>query len=62
MIIANSSGIFNYTYYISDNFIQIRYTNGTILNETYYYANGKLVAKKDNSGAKTFYQGDHLGK
>lgn len=37
------------------------YTNGTILNETYYYANDKLVAKKDNSGAKTFYHGDHLG-
>ncbi len=36
-------------------------TNGTILNETYYYANDKLVAKKDNSGAKTFYHGDHLG-
>ncbi len=35
---------------ISDNFIQVRYSNGTILNETYYYANGKLVAKKDNSG------------
>ncbi|MEK6844053.1 MAG: RHS repeat-associated core domain-containing protein [Nanoarchaeota archaeon] len=49
------------TYYISDNFIQIRYTNGTILNETYYYANGKLVAKKDNSGTKTFYHSDHLG-
>ncbi|MEK6844047.1 MAG: hypothetical protein AABX83_01330 [Nanoarchaeota archaeon] len=49
------------TYYISDNFIQVRITNGTILNETYYYANGKLVAKKDNSGNKQFYHGDHLG-
>lgn len=47
------------TYYISDNFIQVRYTNGTILNETYYYANGKLVAKKDNSGAKTYNHLDH---
>ncbi len=49
------------TYYISDNFIQVRYTNGTILNETYYYANDKLIAKKDNNGAKTYYHGDHLG-
>ncbi len=49
------------TYYISDNFIQIRYTNGTILNETYYYANDKLIVKKDNSGAKTYYHSDHLG-
>lgn len=36
----------------NDNFIQVRITNGTILNETYYYANDKLVAKKDNSGNK----------
>ncbi len=35
--------------------------SGTILNETYYYANDKLIAKKDNSGAKTFYHDDHLG-
>ena len=49
------------TYYVSDNFIQARLTNGTILNETYYHANGKLVAKKDNSGAKTYYHPDHLG-
>ena len=49
------------TYYISDNFIQVRITNNTIYNETYYYANGKLLAKKDNSGKKTFYHGDHLG-
>lgn len=33
--------------YISDNFIQVRITNNTIYNETYYYANDKLVAKKD---------------
>ncbi|MEK6844050.1 MAG: colicin D domain-containing protein [Nanoarchaeota archaeon] len=49
------------TYYISDNFIQVRLTNNTIYNETYYYANDKLVAKKDNSGTKTFYHSDHLG-
>ncbi len=56
-----STGINATTYYISDNFIQIRYSNGTILNETYYYANDKLVAKKDNSGSKNYYHGDHLG-
>jgi len=49
------------TYYISDNFIQTRYTNGTILNETYIYANGKLLAKQDNNNQKTYYHPDHLG-
>jgi len=49
------------TYYISDNFIQTRYTNGTILNETYIYANGKLLAKKDNSNNKQYHHPDHLG-
>ena len=61
MIITNSSGIFNYTYYISDNFIQTRYTNGTILNETYIYTNGKLLASVDNNNQKTYYHPDHLG-
>lgn len=56
-----STGINTSTYYISDNFIQVRLTNGTILNETYYYANGKLVASKDNSGNKQYYHPDHLG-
>jgi len=49
------------TYYISENFIQTRYTNGTILNETYIYANGKLLAKKDNSNNKQYHHPDHLG-
>ena len=49
------------TYYISDNFIQTRNTNGTILNETYIYADGTLVAMKDNSGNKLYYHPDHLG-
>ncbi len=31
------------------------------MNETYYYVNGKLIAKEDDLGAKTFYHGDHLG-
>ncbi len=50
------------SYYINDNFIQTRNTNGTILNETYYYANDKLVTNKDNSNNNTCYHGDHLGK
>ena len=49
------------TYYINDNFIQTRNTNGTILNETYYYADGTLVAMEDNSGNKFYYHPDHLG-
>ena len=49
------------TYYISKEFIQIRYTNGTILNETYYYLNDKLVAMKNPDGSKLYYHPDHLG-
>ncbi len=49
------------TYYVSDNFIQVRLTNNTIYNETYYYVNGKLIAKEDDLGNKQFYHGDHLG-
>lgn len=58
-------GIANISY---DEYIDVRNkivdyfnTNGTILNETYYYADGKLVAKKDNSGNKQYYHPDHLG-
>ena len=42
-------------------FIQTRYTNGTIVNETYYYANGKMLVKKNNEGDKFYYHPDHLG-
>jgi hypothetical protein len=27
----------------------------------YYYANGELVARKNNDGTKTYYHNDHLG-
>jgi len=49
------------TYYIDKSFIQIRITNGTVINETYYYDENILIARKDNDGKKFFYHPDHLG-
>ena len=48
------------TYYIGESFIQVRITNGTILNESYYYANNKLLAK-NISGEMLYNHPDHLG-
>ncbi|MBI5123088.1 hypothetical protein HZA75_04495 [Candidatus Roizmanbacteria bacterium] len=36
-------------------------STGATLNTSYYFANGELVAKKDNSGAITYVHNDHLG-
>ncbi len=62
---SNDLGIANINYdeYIDfkNKIIDYFYTNGTILNETHYYVNGKLVAMKDNSGAKIYYHPDNLG-
>ena len=57
----DASGNNKTTYYIDESFIQTRYTNGTIVNETYYYANGKMLVKKNNEGDKFYYHPDHLG-
>ena len=57
----DASGNNKTTYYIDESFIQTRYTNGTIVNETYYYANGRMLVKKNNEGDKFYYHPDHLG-
>ncbi len=49
------------TYYLDDEFINVRITNGTQYNETYYYANDKILAMKDGAGNKVYYHPDHLG-
>ncbi len=49
------------TYYWSDNFVQEKITNGTILNYTYYYLNDKMIASKFQNGDKLYYHPDHLG-
>ncbi|MBI5123086.1 hypothetical protein HZA75_04485 [Candidatus Roizmanbacteria bacterium] len=36
-------------------------STGATLNTSYYFANGELVAKKDNSGAISYIHNDHLG-
>ncbi|MBI5123097.1 hypothetical protein HZA75_04545 [Candidatus Roizmanbacteria bacterium] len=36
-------------------------SGGAITNTSYYFANGELVAKKDNSGNITYSHNDHLG-
>jgi len=58
----NENGVV--TYYWFDNFEQIVYPNGTVVNITYYSANGERLAKKVStaSGDKTYYfHPDHLG-
>ncbi|MBR9704654.1 hypothetical protein GOV12_04530 [Candidatus Pacearchaeota archaeon] len=47
-------------YYISGNFIQIRNNSG-VFNETYYYDEKDLIARKDNNGNRFYYHPDHLG-
>ena len=50
------------SYYIDPEFINIRNTNGTIFNETYYSLNGKQVALEFNGNTnRTYYHNDHLG-
>ena len=34
---------------------------GATTNTSYYFVNGQLIAKKDNSGNRTFFHNDHLG-
>jgi len=48
------------TFYVSENFVQIRNDSG-VFNETYYYDENDLVAKKDNDGNMFYYHPDHLG-
>ena len=55
----NSNGQNTTTYYISENFIQIRNSTG-VFNETYYYLNNKLIARNDSKNL-FFYHPDNLG-
>ncbi len=57
----DSNGTNATTYYPTDDFVQTHYTNGTIVNETYIKANGKLLARIDDSGNVFYYHPDHLG-
>ena len=57
----NSNGDNRTTYYVDESFIQIRITNGTIINESYYYVNGKLLVMEDNDNNMFYYHPDHLG-
>ncbi len=60
----DSQGNNKTTYYMNwrpADFIQTRYTNGTIINETYIYLYDKLVSMIDNDNKKFFYHPDHLG-
>ncbi|MBI5123084.1 RHS repeat-associated core domain-containing protein, partial [Candidatus Roizmanbacteria bacterium] len=45
----------------SDAFETKAASGGAITNTSYYFANGELVGKKDNSGAITYVHNDHLG-
>ncbi|MFH1310903.1 MAG: RHS repeat-associated core domain-containing protein [Nanoarchaeota archaeon] len=56
----NNDGSNTTTYYINENFIQIVNSSG-IYNETYYYADGELIAKENNGDNKTYYHPDLLG-
>lgn len=48
------------TYYIGDEFIQVVNNSGSF-NTTYYYQNGKLIAKNDSNGKRSYYHSDNLG-
>ncbi|MCX6750192.1 MAG: hypothetical protein NTZ83_01935 [Candidatus Pacearchaeota archaeon] len=48
------------TYYIDNNFVQIRNSSG-IFNFTYYYDEYGLVAEKISGGQMRYYHPDHLG-
>ena len=48
------------TYYISDEFIEVRNETGTYLT-VYAYDGNTLVGRKDADGTKKFYHPDHLG-
>ena len=48
------------TYYIGKHF-EKTVDGGTELSSKYYFAGGERVARKDATGAISFYHGDHLG-
>lgn len=45
----------------TDSFETKAIAGGATENTSYYFVNKELVAKKDNSGNKTYYHTDHLG-
>lgn len=45
----------------SDSFETKAIVSGSTTNTSYYFVNGQLIAKKDSSGAKTYFHNDHLG-
>ena len=55
-----SDGTNQTTYYISENFVQIRNESG-VYNYTYYYDELDLVAEKSPDGEMKYYHPDHLG-
>ncbi|MBU0496713.1 MAG: RHS repeat-associated core domain-containing protein [Candidatus Thermoplasmatota archaeon] len=48
------------TFYIGKDYETKVYSNGTLLNTTYYYALGELVGRNDNDGSMYYYHNDHL--
>ena len=58
----NTGGILNQTvYYISQNFVKVVLANGTVLNYTYVYHEGQLVAQLNPDGSKIFILGNLEG-
>jgi len=54
----NESG--NVTYYVGGYYEDVAYTNGSVINTSYYFANGERVAKKLR-GTTHYFHPDHLG-
>jgi len=60
----NESG--TVTYYVGEHYEVVEYSNGSVVNTSYYFANGERVAKKvvssgDSTGSTYYYHPDHLG-
>jgi len=60
----NESG--TVTYYVGEHYEVVSYSNGSVVNTSYYFANGERVAKKvvssgDPIGSTYYYHPDHLG-
>jgi len=60
----NESG--TVTYYVGEHYEVVEYSNGSVVNTSYYFANGERIAKKvvssgDPSGSVYYYHPDHLG-
>ncbi len=49
------------TYYIGKHYVQEIPYSGQLKPTKYYFANSERIAKKDSSGALSYYHSDHLG-